>query len=97
MNELTRATTDDLTCRELVALVTAYLEQALPDHERLRVERHLAHCVGCHRYLAQMRQTIALTGQLREDDLTEEARVDLLKALRDWRWGRGEAERAGGE
>src|SRR3954451_3444334 len=97
MNELTRATTDDLTCRELVALVTAYLEQALPDHERLRVERHLAHCVGCHRYLAQMRRTIELTGQLRENDLTEEARVDLLNAFRDWRLGGGEPEGARGE
>jgi anti-sigma factor RsiW len=87
MNEQIGATTDELRCRELVALVTAYLEEALSADDRERFERHLAHCVGCQRYLEQMRRTIALTGQLREDELSPKVRDELLTAFHGWRRG----------
>jgi anti-sigma factor RsiW len=49
------------TCRELVELVTDYLEDALPAPERARLEAHLAECEGCRRYVEQMRATVRLT------------------------------------
>ena len=52
----------DLSCRELVELVTEYLEGALPEGERARFEAHLANCAGCETYLEQVRATIALVG-----------------------------------
>ena len=55
-----RSSATELECRELVELVTDYLENALPAHERDRFEEHLAGCEGCRRYLEQMRTTIAL-------------------------------------
>jgi predicted anti-sigma-YlaC factor YlaD len=73
-----------LTCRELVELVTAYLENALPLAERKRVEEHLTWCEGCRNYLEQMRQTIRVTGTLTEETLPAGARADLLQAFRDW-------------
>lgn len=53
-----------LTCRELVELVTDYLEGALnPDAQREFVA-HLAECEDCLRYLAQIRQTVRLLATL---------------------------------
>ena len=83
-------TTNDLTCRELVELVTEYLEGELPDDERMRFEDHLAHCTGCRRYLDQMRLAIATVGQLREDDLSPVVRDDLLSVFRTWKHARGD-------
>ena len=74
----------DLTCRELVELVTDYLEGRLPRADRFRFERHIAACDGCTTYLEQMRETIRLVGELREEDVTAPAREALLTAFRDW-------------
>ena len=53
-----------LTCRELVELVTDYLEGALdPDREH-EVREHLTDCAGCLRYLAQIQLTARLLGGL---------------------------------
>jgi predicted anti-sigma-YlaC factor YlaD len=49
----------ELACRELVELVTDYFEGALQPADSARVEGHLARCLGCRRYLDQMRATIA--------------------------------------
>jgi anti-sigma factor RsiW len=74
-----------LACRELVELVTEYLEGTLPADERARFEYHLAKCAGCQVYVAQMRQTIQVLGRLTEEQLTEDARHRLVHAFRDWR------------
>ena len=49
-------------CRDVSELVTGYLEQTLPLRSRLGIRWHLAQCVACRRYVAQMRQTIRLLG-----------------------------------
>lgn len=77
--------TEELSCKEVVELVTDYLEGALPEHVRIQLERHLAGCDGCTNYLEQMRQTIRLTGELREEQLTAEQRGELLHLFRDWK------------
>jgi anti-sigma factor RsiW len=57
---------DEMTCRELVEIVTEYLEEALSDRNRLRFEAHLADCPHCLLYLEQMRMTITALGRLRD-------------------------------
>ena len=74
-----------LTCQELVELVTDYIENALSEGERARVEEHLAGCDGCDRYVEQMRQTIQALGVLQEKDLAPDAQEKLLNVFRDWR------------
>ena len=74
----------ELTCIELVELVTDYLEGNLDADERARVERHLAGCEACTAYVDQMRVTIAVVGKIEVDDLSEAARAALLHAFRDW-------------
>jgi len=76
---------EQLTCKELVELVTEYLEGTLPDDLRVRMENHLSGCDGCTNYLEQMRKTIRLTGQLREESLTPHQRDDLLRLFHDWK------------
>ncbi len=75
---------NEMACKELVELVTDYLEGKLPDDIRMRFENHLTGCDGCTNYLEQIRQTIRLTGQLREENLTSQQRDDLLKLFHDW-------------
>jgi anti-sigma factor RsiW len=49
---------NDVTCRELVGLVTDLFDGALPSGMRARVAHHLSYCGSCRRYLRQMRQTM---------------------------------------
>jgi anti-sigma factor RsiW len=77
--------TQPLTCRELVELVTDYLEGRLPDAERERFDRHIAGCDGCTTYVEQMRITLRALGRIPEESITAEARDALLHAFRDYR------------
>ena len=78
---------DGLTCKELVELITDYLENALPVPDRIRFENHLAECKDCTTYLRQMEQTIYLVGHLTEDPIVPANRNELLKLFRDWKNG----------
>jgi predicted anti-sigma-YlaC factor YlaD len=75
---------DELTCQELVEIVSDYLEGALSEADRERFDAHLEVCEGCRRYLDQMRTTIRVVGTLTEDDLDPGARVQLLQLFREW-------------
>jgi anti-sigma factor RsiW len=79
----------DLVCKELVELVTDYLEGSLSRRDRRRFEKHIAGCSNCTEYVAQFRETIRLTGTLRERDISREAAAELLAVFAGWR--RGEA------
>ena len=81
----TANTYEELSCQELVELVTDYLEGALPAELHDRFERHIAHCSGCQAYLEQMRATIRATGTVTVDSVTPEAESVLLDAFRGWR------------
>ncbi len=76
-----------IVCRDMVELVTNYLEGSLAGSERARFEAHLSVCPHCTRYLEQCRQTIAATGRLREADIAPEAKEALLGAFRNWTAG----------
>lgn len=76
---------EHMTCKELVELVTEYIEGTLPDDVRIRVEAHLTSCEGCTNYVEQMRQTIQLTGKIREEQLSSEQKDDLLKLFHNWK------------
>lgn len=73
-----------MTCRELVELVTDYLEGKLTKSETARFQQHLEDCDGCATYVEQFKQTIELTGALREEHVDPVALQQLLGAFRDW-------------
>lgn len=76
---------DEIVCRELVELVTPYLDDALPPDERALVDQHLATCDGCEAYVQQMRVTIRAVGHVSEEAITSKTRQDVLAIFRDWR------------
>ena len=77
----------ELTCRELVELVTDYLEGGLTPEERMRFEEHLLICEGCSAYVDQVRKTIEVVGSLQEDSIPPQMRNNLLGAFRAWKAG----------
>ncbi|WP_433259123.1 anti-sigma factor family protein [Streptosporangium sp. CA-135522] len=58
-------------CREVVGLVTDYLDGALSAGRRRRVESHLAGCAGCSVRLEQIRVTVEVLGCLGTGDIPE--------------------------
>lgn len=84
---MSRTELPEMACRELVELVTEYLEGRLPARERARFEAHISDCEYCATYLEQMRRTIRVLGRLPEESLSGEARQALLDAFRGWRRG----------
>ena len=77
-------TVESLSCQELVELVTDYLEGALAPADLRRFEQHIEGCGNCTTYLAQMRETIRITGTLTPDDLSPEAGQELLALFSAW-------------
>jgi anti-sigma factor RsiW len=77
----------ELSCAQVVELVTAYLEGALGPDDRERFEEHLVFCDGCDHYLEQMRLTIEVTGRLEPGELPPALEDRLLEAFRGWRGG----------
>lgn len=76
---------NEMTCRELVEVLTEYLEGTLPADDRISLEQHLEECLGCARYIEQMRQTIETLGGLSDESLAPETQRQLLQAFRGWR------------
>jgi anti-sigma factor RsiW len=73
----------ELACREVVELVTAYLEDALAPDDRERFEEHLVFCDGCSNYLEQMRATIRVS-RAAELALPAALEARFLEAFRGW-------------
>ncbi len=66
---------DDFACIEFVELITAYLDDAVTDDQRRRIEEHLDVCEGCRAALQQWQMVIRVTGRLTSADV---ARTDPL-------------------
>jgi hypothetical protein len=58
----------EVACRELVRLVTDYLDGALPPQWRRGLDEHLDRCDGCTDYLRQIRAVIDAVERLAEDE-----------------------------
>ena len=75
----------EMPCRELVEVITDYLEGTLPEVDRIRFEDHLKTCPHCRRYLEQFRQTVSALGKLKEESIPSEDRQQLLELFKDWK------------
>jgi len=72
----------DLACKELVEIVTDYLEGTLSERERARFDAHMLTCGPCREYVEEMRSTLRLTGRLTVESISTDSRDQLLLALR---------------
>ena len=75
----------EMTCKELVELVTDYLEMRLAPGDLQRFEAHLELCDPCVTYIEQIRQSVAVVGTLSEETLPHGAADALLAEFRDWK------------
>ena len=82
---MSTAQPEEMSCKELVEVITDYLEGTLPADERARFDAHLAECPYCINYLEQMRTTVETLGELSEESLDEKTRERLIGAFRGWR------------
>jgi anti-sigma factor RsiW len=72
----------DLACKELVEIITDYLEGTLPGRDRSRFEAHILTCPPCREYVEEMRTTLRLAGRLTVESISPAARDELLRAFR---------------
>ena len=75
----------EMTCHELVELVTEYLEEAMAPAERARLELHLAGCRPCRHYLDQMRKTIDVVGAIPKRATRRKCAKTRLSHAQTWR------------
>ncbi len=74
-----------MKCREVVELMTDYLEGALSAIDRHRFEEHIAGCDGCRAYLDQLRVTLSEVHRLADEPIPEHLQEQLLEAFRSWK------------
>ena len=84
----------ETTCRELVELVTDYLEGATPPAVTGRVEAHLLRCPDCPAYVEQMRRTVRALGALPRDSISPATKRGLVRLFRRHRLGDHPSSRA---
>ena len=73
-----------LSCKEIVELVTDYIEDMMAPDLCRRFDQHLSVCHPCVIYVDQMRQTIATLGNLPEESVPQAALDTLLEHFRRW-------------
>lgn len=76
---------NELSCKEVVELVTDYIEQALLPEMRTKVDEHLTNCPSCALYYMQVQQTIAALRTLTNEAVFPETREELLQQFRQLR------------
>ena len=74
-----------MNCRQVVELMTDYLEGNLNARDRGRFEEHIAGCDGCRAYLAQLRTTRDVVGKMADEPMPASVERDLIEAFRNWR------------
>ena len=77
----------NLTCQQVVEIVTDYLDGGLSPDDRTEVELHLCLCDPCVAYVEQMRGIVRTAGRIAEEDVPDDVREGLLAAFRDWKGG----------
>jgi anti-sigma factor RsiW len=77
-----------MTCRQVVELMTDYIEGNLSAAERARFEEHISGCDGCRAYLAQLQTTRKVLGTIADEPVPAAVERDLLEAFRSWRSAR---------
>jgi anti-sigma factor RsiW len=75
---------NELTCQELVELITDYLEGALSPADRRRFDQHISKCDWCKIYIEHIKLTIKVAGKLSEASIDQRAKEELLAIFRHW-------------
>ena len=77
-----------ITCKQLIAFLADYIENALPPDSLYEFERHLKVCPSCVAYVESYRETILITHRanvspkLLQDDAPPELITAILAAAK---------------
>jgi anti-sigma factor RsiW len=74
-----------MNCRQVVELMTQYLEGSLSATDRARFEQHISGCDGCTAYLAQLLTARMLMGRSAIEPVPEPMKAELMNAFRNWK------------
>jgi anti-sigma factor RsiW len=74
-----------IPCRQVVELVTEYVEGTLDAPRRVAFEAHVGGCEWCGAYVEQMRVTLRVVGHLEPEDLDPAFERGLLETFRELR------------
>ena len=72
-----------MQCKQLIQLVTDYLEGTIAEAEREQMEAHAGECKWCGRYIEQTRQVINALAELDPQSGDSEAWANALAAFRE--------------
>jgi hypothetical protein len=75
----------ELSCREVVELVTEYSSNAMTAEDRVRFEQHLLTCPPCTTYIGQMKATVEIAGGLRGDETNRDAEPNIMAIFQRWK------------
>lgn len=71
------------SCEDVVAVLHEYFEGLLEPKLAAIIERHLENCPDCEAFTRTYGTVIKLTGELTVEDIPEEMRLRVLRALRE--------------
>jgi anti-sigma factor RsiW len=87
----------DITCREVIDFLMAYIDGELPPNRAREFDRHLELCPSCVAYLETYKATVRLGRvALADESSTESVPQGLLRAIRAARAERVAARAAKG-
>ncbi len=69
-----------MTCKELIHMLSEYVDGELPEELRAELDRHLSVCPPCQHYLASFKQTIH-AGRLLNDAAPAQMPEALVQAI----------------
>lgn len=75
---------EEMTCVELVELVTQYLDGQLSTEEREAFREHLRGCDGCTAYVEQIRALHRVAAAVPPERLSVDAEEQILELFRRW-------------
>jgi predicted anti-sigma-YlaC factor YlaD len=73
-----------LVCKEVVELITDYLENSLLPEKKAELEEHLIDCDGCTNYLEQVRLTLDMLRNLTKEPVFPGTKAELLQVFQQW-------------
>lgn len=74
-----------VTCQAFTDAITDYLEGMLSWTQWVHFQAHLGICLGCRRYLRQMKQTIETLGRIPQEPIPPAIREEILQRFRNWK------------
>jgi anti-sigma factor RsiW len=74
-----------MTCKEIVELMTDYLDGFLSPSLHARFEQHISGCDGCRSYLTQLKTARMLIGRTAAEPVPEPLKAELMNAFRNWK------------